>query len=385
MSPEWTCPFCSLLCDDGQPGDGRCPRADAGVSGAAPTGHDAAPFVDGRPATWDAAIAAAAAILRASRQPLLAGPDTDVAGARALYPLACAIGAITDPGAALMHGVRALQDRGQYTTTITEAHTRADLVVVIGAVPTALAPRLGERLALGDPGRRVVVLGAPATDPGIAAWRARGIAVQTLAEGGDLFATLARLPPALWEAARAARYSVWLGAPALWPAPAALLMERIGRIVNELNAHTRAAALWVGAGAGAATANQVFAWLSGLPLRSRAGPWGLEHEPQRFDARTLIDDGAVDALLWVHSLDPAAAPPASGLPLVALAPPLAARHARRTGAVFLPVAVPGLDAAGHLFRTDGTVLLPVHAMRPPAVPGVAELAMRLLAAVQEAA
>ena len=77
------------------------------------------PTVDGQATTLDAALAAAAQLLAASRQPLFAGLGTDVAGARALYPLACATGAICDAagGAALMHGLRALQDRGQFTTT----------------------------------------------------------------------------------------------------------------------------------------------------------------------------------------------------------------------------------------------------------------------------
>ena len=85
----------------------------------------AQPLIDGVACTPEAAIGAAARRLAASRQPLFGGLGTDVAGARALYPLACRSGAICDPAAgdALFHGLRALQDRGGFTTTLAEVRT----------------------------------------------------------------------------------------------------------------------------------------------------------------------------------------------------------------------------------------------------------------------
>ena len=173
-----------------------------------------------------------------------------------------------------------------------------------------------------------------------------------------------------------------VGAPPRLPAQGALIVEAVHQIVGHLNRSTRAAALWVGGGNGAATANQVFAWLSGLPLRSRAGPRGLEHEPLRFGTARLLDDGAVDALLWVSSFDADAAaagdepadgrarPPGAGRAL----PPAPVRSSS-------PSATPGIGSAGHVFRTDGTVLMPLHAVRPDGLPTVAEVAKRLLQAL----
>ena len=125
----WTCPFCPLLCDGFALAreDGRyrlqgsdCPRATAALArfdDAAAA--QAAPQVDGKPVALEEALDAAAALLAASRQPLIAGLGTDVDGARALYPLACATGAITDAagGEGFLHGLRSLQDRGHFTTT----------------------------------------------------------------------------------------------------------------------------------------------------------------------------------------------------------------------------------------------------------------------------
>jgi len=409
----WTCPFCPLACDHlravvGSAGQalslqgGDCERASRALARSDSAATAALAEIDGRPCTPDAAIAAAATMLGASRQPLFAGLGTDVAGARALYPLACACAAICDAagGDALMHGLRALQDRGQFTTTLAEVRSRADLIVFVGGVPTDVAPLIGQRLGIGDaqvPQRHVVVLGPGSADrASAAAWAGPGVSVECLELQGDLFDTVAMLDAlvagravptagaalqALAGRLRNARYGVLVGAPSRLPAQGALIVEAVHQIVGHLNRSTRAAALWVGGGNGVATANQVFTWLSGLPLRSRAGPRGLEHEPLRFGTTRLLDDGAVDALLWVSSFDADAAPPATDLPMVVLGHPAQAERCRRAGAVFIAVSTPGIGSPGHVFRTDGTVLMPLHAVRADGLPTVADVAKRLLQAL----
>ena len=415
----WTCPFCPLTCDHLGVGfgdaarplvlrGGDCARASRALAqfGAAPS--DAAAQVDGLPCDLATAVAAAARLLDASRQPLFGGLGTDVAGARALYPLACATGAICDAGGgeALMHGLRALQDRGQFTTTLAEVRTRADLIVFVGGLPTDLAPLMAERCGIGDaqvPQRHVVVLGPAAGDAAtLARWATQGgVSTEALALHGDLFDTLALLsalvaerplpaaPDALRALAarlRAARYAVLVGAPARLPAQGALIVEAVHQVVGSLNRGTRAAALWIGGGNGAATVNQVFAWLSGLPLRSRAGPRGLEHEPLLFDATRLLADAAVDSLLWVSSFDAEAVPPPNRLPMVVLGHPALAAAAfdKRTGfpTVFIPVATPGIGSAGHLFRTDGTVLMPLLTVYHDRLPTVADVVGRIVSALR---
>jgi formylmethanofuran dehydrogenase subunit B len=409
----WVCPFCALACDhlevrvgsDDQPlalDGGDCPRAQRGLQTFA--GHSApvAPTIDERNATQEEAIAAAVQRLAASRQPLFAGLGTDVAGARALYPLACACGAICDAagGDALMHTLRALQDRGQFTTTLAEVRTRADVIVFIGSVPTDVAPLLAQRCGIGERqfgARHIVALHARHGDADVlAGWARPDVTVESIAPAGDLFSTLAALEVAvarpvvasplrgLADRLRAARYAVTIGAPAHLPPHGALIVEAVHRLIGRLNADTRAAALWLDGGNGAATANQVFTWLSGLPLRSRAGPRGLEHEPLAFGSKRLLDDGAVDLFLWVSSFDAAALPPPCALPLIVLGHPAQAAACARRDAVFIPVATPGIGVDGHVFRTDGTVLMPLRAVRPDALPSVADVAQRLLHALRGA-
>ncbi len=412
VGSPWTCPFCPLLCDGFELAveaggyalrGSDCPRAQQALRRFTPAPAVSTPTIDGRPALLPAALDAAAAMLAASRQPLFGGLGTDVDGARALYALACATGAISDAagGDALLHGLRALQDRGAFTTTLAEVRNRADLIVCVGPSPREALPEFWRRVGIGRGGdgrlvaqREIVYLGAP-VDAALVG--VDGVAQRSVALAGDLFDTVALLsaavaerqvhaPPeiaALAERLRSTRYAVLVWQSSKLPAQGTLIVEALNQIVATLNRKTRAALLPLGGADGLATVNYVHTWLSGLPLRSRAGPLGLEHEPLRFDAAALLASGAVDALLWVASFgtEPAPPPHAAALPTVVLGGPGVAPPA--TG-VFIPAATPGIGQAGHLFRADGGVELPLTAARDDGLPGVAEIAKALTQRVRAA-
>ena len=400
----WTCPFCPLLCDRFGVDTAAAPwaltgsdcgRARAAVARFGAGVPPARPMIDGVACDAQAAIAAAAQILAASRQPLFGGLGTDVAGARALYPLACRSGAICDPagGAALWHGLRALQDRGGFTTTLAEVRTRADLIVCLGALPSEGFPEFLRRCGAGEGGsKQVLVLQAGAeVQTGSAS-----AGIEVLPFDGDLFEVVAMLAaqvagravgdgsgplPALATRLKSARYAVLVYETARLPAQGALIIEGINRIVATLNQSNRAAAFPLGGADGASTVNAVFTWLSGLPLRTRASPLGLEHEPLRFDAQRLLADHAVDALLWIASFGTEPPPPFTDVPRIVLAHPSFATAVQGAATVFIPVTTPGIGSAGHLFRTDGSVLMPLRALHDDGLPTVAEVLRRLLQAM----
>ncbi|WP_222622800.1 formylmethanofuran dehydrogenase [Ramlibacter cellulosilyticus] len=402
MDANWTCPFCSLHCDglalEGAPAalmlNGTdCPRARAGLD--AHRSRDApSACIDGSAVAPEAAEAEAARRLALWRQPLFGGLGTDLAGARALYRLAARTCAICDhaEGDALSLGLRALQDRGQCHTTLAEVRARADLVVCVGTTAVALYPEFFRRAGLDRPDtpcRRLVFLGVEPP----AGWKG-----QHVAGSGDLFTDLQQLAalvatapcrdadPALADLAlalREARYAVLVWESGALPPHGALLLERMQRIVTTLNRGTRAATFALGGSHGAATLQQVFTWLSGLPLRTRPGPDGGEYDPLRFAGGRLLADRAVDGLLWVWSWGPDGLPPATDLPRIVVGPPAMGPRVRDRNCIFLPVATPGVNAAGHLFRTDG-VVVPLVAARDDALPGVAQVAARLLHALESA-
>jgi formylmethanofuran dehydrogenase subunit B len=51
--------------------------------------------------------------------------------------------------------------------------------------------------------------------------------------------------------------------------------------------------------------------------------------------------------------------------------------------VFIPVATPGIGSDGHLFRSDGVVLMPLHRLYADTLPTVPDIAARLLARVHD--
>jgi formylmethanofuran dehydrogenase subunit B len=405
----WTCPFCPLLCDRFSVAadadswvliGSECGRARTGLARFSPAAAPVAqPRIDGVACTPKAAIASAARMLAASRQPLFGGLGTDTAGARALYPLACHTGAICDPagGAALMHGLRALQDRGAFTTTLAEVRTRADLIVCVGSLPSGRYPEFLRRCGIAEGGAaQLVCLQSQAAAAGNSAIEG----VENVHVDCDLFDTVAMLAAcvagrsvgkaagsleSLAKRLHAARYAVLVFEAAQLPAHGALIVEAINRIVSTLNQRGRAAALPLGGADGASTVNAVFTWLSGLPLRTRSAPAGLEHEPLRFDAGHLLADRAVDALLWIASFGTEPAPPAVELPRIVLGHPSFAAAAQGRATVFIPVSTPGIGSGGHLFRTDGSVLMPLRALQGDGLPTVADVLKRLLHALQGAA
>ena len=408
----WTCPFCPLLCDgfsvDADAAGlvlkgSECSRARSGLSRFGPTAVTvASPQVDGAACDLATAIAAAARLLAASRQPLFGGLGTDVAGARALYPLACRTGAICDPagGAALLHGLRALQDRGAFTSTLTEVRSRADLIVCVGSLPSRRYPEFLRRCGIGEGGAAQVVL-LQSASPAAADADAAAEGVEVVRFDGDLFDAVAMLAACVAGCAvggdaagalgafatrlHASRYAVFAYDAVELPAQGALIIEALNRIVSTLNQRTRAAMLPLGGGDGASTVNAVFTWLSGLPLRTRAAPSGLEHEPLRFDAARLLADRAVDALLWIASFGTEPAPPSVNVPRIVLGHPDFAAAVQGNATVFVPVSTPGIGSAGHLFRTDGSVLMPLRALRDDGLPTVADVLKRLTQALQGAA
>jgi len=431
ITRDWTCPFCPLLCDDlaiESRGDATlamqntdCPRLLQALACYGAADEQCHASVDGHDVELDAALANAARILSSARRPLFGGLTTDVAGARALYALAAGCGAILDHqhGDAMSAATLALQDRGSFFTTLSEVRSRADLLIFFGCQPSRRYPRFFARTIEGtDTARELVFVGCE-SDP--AASRLANTRVESILPDADPFDTLAlwstisdaRAPnafpediadaqdsrqsldvlQALQARIAAARYTVFVYEPASLPGQhAALLIEALNRIVKASNLKSRAGGLALGGDDGALSVNQTVTWLSGLPLRTRvskpartAGTAPLDHDPYRYRTERLLADGEIDALLWVASFAPPAWPEAlpRDLPIIVLGHPALAQTAAACGegTVFIPVATPGVDSGGHLFRVDSSVVMPLAAARGAPLATVATVAAQLAARI----
>jgi formylmethanofuran dehydrogenase subunit B len=418
---DWTCPFCPLLCDDIATvvhdgaivaPDVACKRLAHGLASFGANTVACAASIDDQDVDLESALTRAVEILQHARRPLFAGLATDVAGARALYPLAAACGAILDHrhGDAMSAATLALQDRGAFFTTLSEIRSRADLVIVVGSQPSLRYPRFYER-ALGGTGtaRELIFVGC-AVDPATADVSEAVANAHSILHDADLHDVLAigsalldgrgaasirddsgianALAPLL-ERIAAARYTAIIYEPAaLAGRHAALQIEALSRIVKGINRTTRAGALALGGDDGALAVNQAVTWLSGFPLRTRislpvrlADEAALDHDPYRYRTERLLAAREIDALLWVSSFLPEPLPSAldENVPAIVLGHPAlkAMLRARAAPTVFIPVATPGIDSGGHLFRIDTSVVAHLTATRESSLPTVAMIVDKL--------
>jgi formylmethanofuran dehydrogenase subunit B len=151
-----TCLGCGCVCDDIQivRRDGRIAEVRQACSlGAAWFGDGAVPArvrVDGRAATLEAALDAAAARAGAARRALVyLAPDLSCEAQRAAVALADALGATADSitSDTVLPSVLAAQERGRPGATLGEIRQRADVVVFWGVDPSERYPRFSSRFA----------------------------------------------------------------------------------------------------------------------------------------------------------------------------------------------------------------------------------------------
>ena len=367
QSAPFTCPACGLLCDDITPSNNTCAKSIAFFGQGL---GDASPKIKGIQVSLQEAVSQAAKILKTSQQPLFSGLSTDIAGFKAVYNLAQKTnGAFEHMNhASMTRNLKVLQGSGWQTTTLTEVKNRADLIVCIGSDITSHNPRFFERFVdvegMFVKQREVVFLGTTHAREG--AWNLPCTAdvlpevlavLHALVLGKTLkVETVADLKIAdmqnLATKLRASKYAVlaWVAKDLNFP-HAELAIQKITQIVATLNQTTRASGLPLGGSDGDTSANNAHTWLNGLILGN--------------------DTSAHDATLWINSFNAEKLPPASAAPLIVLG------NANSIFAtqpdVFIPVATPGLDCGGTLFRVDGSVTLPLRKVRENALPTLAEV------------
>jgi formylmethanofuran dehydrogenase subunit B len=130
----------------------------------------------------------------------------------------------------------------------------------------------------------------------------------------------------------------------------------ITQTVAALNETTRAGGLALGGSDGDTSANYANTWLSGYALND--------------------SEAAHDAVVFINSFSPSKAAPKTNLPLIVLGN-CNLQFADQIPDVFIPIATPGLDCSGTLFRVDSSVVLPLKKLHENELPLLADVAKQI--------
>lgn len=416
-----TCPACGLLCDDitiQRKNDQSLSVSPRGCAKSIafferPQNHKVSPTIDGKSCTLEEAADKIAKTLALSRHPLITGLGTDVQGMRALMPVADLAGATIDHmnSYSSMRNTHVVQNSGWQVTTLTEVRNRVDLFVAVGTDIVSYNPRFFERMiwnkeTLFDQDtstREVVYLGgqhlntAPGVSPNgkpptvlpcdvselpavTAALRAlvsgKRLAVDNV--GGICVEDL----QALADKLKSAKYSViaWVSSSLDFD-HAELTIQNITETVVKLNSTTRASGLPLGGSEGDYSVNQTSTWTVGYPMRSSFKRGIPEYDPHLLETDRLIAEQEIDSLLWISTFGPEKTAPETSLPLMVIAHPESSAASK--AAVFIPVATPGIDHGGTLFRIDSSVSLPIQQLRDRVLPTLAEVLVMIENKVRE--
>jgi formylmethanofuran dehydrogenase subunit B len=402
-----TCLGCGCACDDLEitVRGNRITSVGPGCSlGAAWFGDGLAPgraFVGGVETSRDAALAAAARLLSASRRPLVyVAADLSCEAQRAAVGLADRLGAVIDnlSSSTAASSVLAAQEIGRAAATLGEIRNRAD-VVVYWDVDLARYPRFVERYASESGGlyldegrpRRVVSVRA-GRDPWPGA--ARVVRVAPEDEAATLGALTALLmdrtrapgPGAAWGAAAelaqciaGGRYvAVVIDAEPAGERPVSCA-DALCRLSHALNRQARGAVVALRAGGNRSGAEAVLTAAAGYPMAVDFAGGAPRYRPHDGSASAILEGRQADGVLVLGDASALAGPVrarVADVPCAVIGPsattgPLA--HAR----VAIDSARAGIHEGGTAVRMD-EVPLPLRQILggPPAT-------VSLLAALDE--
>jgi formylmethanofuran dehydrogenase subunit B len=309
-------------------------------------------WIDGAPATFDDAVAAAASLIRESALPVFAHLGVDVEGARQAILLAELAGGVLDHAAsgAMLKDLDPLRETGGFQTTPLEAKVRAEIVLLVGASVAAsdwlAQPARPYQEGLGRRVLRICKSALPTRD------------------GAEMFETgeSMKLPMFLSCLRARVKQRRLVGAPAgldglattllgahfgvvAWTADELepLVIEAIHGLVRDLNETTRFSTLATPAPDNGLGVQSVCGWMTGFPLRTGFVRGRPVHDPWRYNSARLVASGEADCVMWACSFDGEFDPPKRvDIALCAAAAGVEAR-------VVFDVARPGVDGDAVLY------------------------------------
>jgi formylmethanofuran dehydrogenase subunit B len=189
---------------------------------------------------------------------------------------------------------------------------------------------------------------------------------------------------AIADKLKAAKYGVvtWAAGALGINNHAELTVQTVSEMIKDINnSGTRCSGLPLAGKEGDLTANQVCGWTTGYPARVRFSKSYPEYDPYLYDTKTMLSNGEADALLWVQAFNVNALPPVADQPTIVIG--RSGMAFTQEPDVFIPVGTPGIDHAGHAYRTDNVVAIRLKKLRDSGLPSTADVLSAIELALEE--
>jgi len=359
---NFTCPFCSLLCDDIKlevknnnlkPLNFKCPIL---VNSLKRKINEQFSRINGKKTGISQAIEALSVLIKKSKSTLFAGMGTDIKGTKATLEIVDKYKCIIDhfSGDNYVKNIKSIQELGGFFLTLSELKNRADTIIIFQSSSDTV-PRLFEKYIFPKETinnlkkRKVVFIGSKVNSE--------------ISEIKD------KKLLNLLKLLKKTKYgSILWSISELQNNISDVIVNEITLLIQDLNKFTRFSGLSLEGSDHILTVNEVLLWQTGFPIRTSFASGFPVHDINQFSTKKLLDNKEIDLAIWINSFNEKKIIINKKIKNVLIGIPT---HPQKKDAdIFIPVGTPGLDHKSHLLRIDKVVSVPLKKIRNISLPSV---------------
>ena len=393
---NFTCTFCSLLCDDIQltVNNNNFKQLNSNCSilshSLKKKVKDQFASINGKKINITKAINNLSSLLKKSKSTLFTGMGTDIKGTKATLKIADKFKCIIDhfSGDSYVKNIKSVQEVGGFFLTLSELKNRSDTIIIIQSSNDEL-PRLFERYIFSKntinnlKKRKVVFIGNKL--PQFIYKNKKNLHFDYIKLNSiKLLHFISSLRNSinseiseikdkeivnLLKLFKQTNYgSILWSIKELDNSISDLIVTEINLLIQDLNKFTRFAGLSIAGSEHITTVNEVLLWQTGFPIRTSFEKGFPVHDIDQFSTKRLIDKKEIELAIWINSFNKKKIIVNKKIKTVLIGIPT---HPQKKDVdIFIPVGTPGLDHNSHLLRIDKVVSLPLKKIRNISLPSV---------------
>ena len=394
---NFTCPFCSLLCDDIQLTVNNNNNFKQLNSNCSILSHslkkkikDQFACINGKKINITKAINSLSSLLKKSKATLFAGMGTDIKGTKATLKIADKFKCIIDhfSGDSYVKNIKSIQEEGGFFLTLSELKNRSDTIIIIQLSNEEL-PRLFEKYifskkTINNLKKRNLVFIGNKVPQFIYKNKKKFNFDHIKLNSTNLLNFISSLRNSIKSDISEIKEKKILSllklfkqtnyGSILWSIKeldnniSDLIVTEINLLIQDLNKFTRFAGLSIAGSEHITTVNEVMLWQTGFPIRTSFEQGFPVHDINQFSTKRLIDKKEIELVIWINSFNEKKIIINQKIKTVLIGIP--SHPQKKDVDIFIPVGTPGLDHNSHLLRIDKVVSLPLKKIRNISLPSV---------------